>query len=526
MKRRYLYLLILLLVNNILVAQTFENAMPFLKSIDTKDLYKHLSILASDEYEGRETGKEGQRKASNYIQNEFQKIGLIPPSSAGYKQDIALLQKVLANRKFVINQHEMVIGDEFTVAKDRLAIEALSNDIIFVGYGIMEEIYNSFKDVDLTNKVVVVLSGEPKADGSYFISGENKKSKWSDKKFKLEAIRTLNPSLIIYIDNDFEKYKTFYKHQLEGSALTLAYKNKNATDIPVITAGSAVAEELLLPNKKILAKVITQLSTSKKPRKALKLKSTIQVNINFIEQAVSSDNVLGMIPGSTYADEYVFITAHYDHIGVTDGKVFNGADDDGSGTVAVLEMAQAFMDAKKAGYAPKRSIIFMTVSGEEKGLLGSLYYTDHPVVPLVNTVADLNIDMVGRIDEDHKTDTNYVYIIGSDKLSSELHNINVRAGEEADINLDYKYNDPKDPNMFYYRSDHYNFAKNNIPIIFFFNGVHEDYHKEGDEVSKITFPMLAKRTQLVFLTAWEVANREKRLVVDKKNDFPERNREK
>lgn len=507
-------------------SQNFDNARPFLNSIDTKDLNKHLSILASDEYEGRETGKEGQRKASAYIQNEFQKIGLVPPSAAGYKQDFALLQKVLANRKFVINQHEMVIGDEFTVAKDRLSIEAISNEILFVGYGINEGDYNSFKDIDVTNKVVVVLSGEPKINGNYIINKENKKSKWSDKKFKIEAIRKLNPGLIIYIDNDYEKYKTFYKHQLEGSALTLAYKNKNATDIPVITGGSAVAEELLLPNKKIYSKLLTKISSSKKAGKAIKLKSTIQVNINFIEQQVASDNVLGMIPGSTNKDEYLFITAHYDHIGVTDGKVFNGADDDGSGTVAILEIAQAFMDAKKAGFAPKRSIIFMAVSGEEKGLLGSLYYTDHPVVPLTNTIADLNIDMVGRIDDDHKSDTNYVYIIGSDKLSSDLHEINVRAGEEADINLDYKYNDPADPNMFYYRSDHYNFAKNNIPIIFFFNGVHADYHKEGDEVSKITFPMLAKRAQLVFLTAWEVANRDTRLSVDKKNDFPERNRDK
>jgi Zn-dependent M28 family amino/carboxypeptidase len=155
-------------------------------------------------------------------------------------------------------------------------------------------------------------------------------------------------------------------------------------------------------------------------------------------------------------------------------------------------------------------------------LLGSQYYTDHPIVPLDKTIADLNIDMVGRIDEAHQKDTNYVYIIGADKLSSELNEINVRAGEDIEINLDYKYNDPKDPNMFYYRSDHYNFAKNNIPIIFYFNGVHEDYHKEGDEVSKITFPMLAKRAQLVFLTAWELANRTNRIVVDKKNEFPDK----
>ena len=503
-------------------AQSFDAAMPFTKSIDTKDLYKHLSILASDEYEGRETGKEGQRKASAYIQNEFQKMGLVPPSAAGYKQDIALGQKVLATRKFIINQKEMTIGDEFSVAKDRLAIEALSNEIVFVGYGITEGNYNSFKNIDVANKVVVVLSGEPKVDGKFLLSADGSKTKWSDRKTKIEAIRKLNPGLIIYIDSDYDKYKTFYKHQLESNALTLSYKSKIATDVPVITAGKNVANELFAPNKKTYDKIIESYSKSKKAKKHLLLKSPIQVQITFIEQAVSSDNVLAMIPGSSITDEYLFVTAHYDHIGVTDGKVFNGADDDGSGTVSLLEIAQAFMDAKKAGLGPKRNIIFMAVSGEEKGLLGSQYYTDHPIVPLDKTIADLNIDMVGRIDEAHQKDTNYVYIIGADKLSSELNEINVRAGEDIEINLDYKYNDPKDPNMFYYRSDHYNFAKNNIPIIFYFNGVHEDYHKEGDEVSKITFPMLAKRAQLVFLTAWELANRTNRIVVDKKNEFPDK----
>jgi Zn-dependent M28 family amino/carboxypeptidase len=272
--------------------------------------------------------------------------------------------------------------------------------------------------------------------------------------------------------------------------------------------------------KKSISKISSKLQSAKIAHKALKLKSTLKVNIEFISQDVFSENVLAYVPGSEKPEEYIFITAHYDHIGASNGEVYNGADDDGSGTVALLEIAQAFMEAKKAGMGPKRSVVFMAVSGEEKGLLGSEYYTDHPIVTLDQTVANLNIDMIGRIDDAHKDDTNYVYVIGADKLSSELHAINEKANEIAKLKLDYKYNDPKDPNMFYYRSDHYNFAKNNIPIIFYFNGVHEDYHKAGDEVSKIHFPMLAKRTQLVYLTAWELANRDNRIIVDKANDFP------
>jgi Zn-dependent M28 family amino/carboxypeptidase len=156
------------------------------------------------------------------------------------------------------------------------------------------------------------------------------------------------------------------------------------------------------------------------------------------------------------------------------------------------------------------------VTGEEKGLLGSKYYTDiNPIIPLDKTVCDLNIDMIGRIDKKHETNENYVYLIGSDKLSSELHNISENVNKETiNFDLDYEFNDPKDPNRFYYRSDHYNFAKNKIPVIFYFTGVHEDYHKPGDDVEKILFSKYSKITQLVFATSWELANRNDRIIVD------------
>ncbi|MFT6718932.1 MAG: Zn-dependent M28 family amino/carboxypeptidase, partial [Sphingobacteriales bacterium] len=194
--------------------------------------------------------------------------------------------------------------------------------------------------------------------------------------------------------------------------------------------------------------------------------------------------------------------------------------DDGSGTVSVLELAQAFSEAKKAGKGPRRSILFMNFTGEEKGLLGSDYYSSNPVYPLENTVADLNIDMIGRRDKQHENDPRYVYIIGSDKLSSDLHNWSEKANtDNVKIALDYTYNDPKDPNRFYYRSDHYNFAKHNIPVIFYFTGVHEDYHKPTDTVEKIEFNKMEEIVKLVFHTAWKIANSDTKPVVDKVNDF-------
>jgi len=229
-----------------------------------------------------------------------------------------------------------------------------------------------------------------------------------------------------------------------------------------------------------------------------------------------SENILAFIEGTEKPEEIIVISAHYDHVGTNNGVVYNGADDDGSGTVAVMEIAEAFQQAKKAGKGPKRSILFLHVTGEEHGLLGSKYYSENPVFNLENTVVNLNIDMIGRSDKDNEG-KNYVYVIGSDMLSTELKKINVAANKATqNLELNYKYDDPNDPMRLYYRSDHYNFAKHGIPVAFFFDGIHEDYHQPTDDPEKIDYPLLQKRAQLVFATAWELANRKERIVVDKK----------
>lgn len=226
-----------------------------------------------------------------------------------------------------------------------------------------------------------------------------------------------------------------------------------------------------------------------------------------------TENVLGFIPGTT--DEIIVLSAHYDHLGKKDGKIYNGADDDGSGSMAILEIAEAFKMAANKGYRPKRGILFLHVTAEEKGLIGSDYYTQHPVIPLRQTVTNLNIDMIGRVDKAHKDKPDYIYLIGSDRLSSELHEISEKANKQTvKLELDYKYNKKTDPNRFYYRSDHYNFAKNNIPVIFYFNGTHEDYHKPTDTADKINYDLLEKRAKLIFYTAWKLANRKTKPALD------------
>ncbi len=225
-----------------------------------------------------------------------------------------------------------------------------------------------------------------------------------------------------------------------------------------------------------------------------------------------SQNVIAMIKGSEYPNEYLYFTAHSDHEGVQDGVIYPGADDNGSGTAALFEIAEAFKLAMLDGYMPKRSIVFLHVTAEEAGLHGSRYYANNPIFPLDDAVATLNVDMIGRVDERHKENEDYLYVIGADRISSELHYIIQEANDNfSNLSLDYKYNSEKDHNRYYYRSDHYNFATHGVPVVFFFNGEHEDYTKPTDTADKINYPLLAKRTQLIFATAWYLANSENRL---------------
>jgi Zn-dependent M28 family amino/carboxypeptidase len=304
----------------------------------------------------------------------------------------------------------------------------------------------------------------------------------------------------------FNRYSNYFKKQEErGGSNRLSLVDNNNDDIYFFLVNEKIGEQLVSEfNTKDNSEIVNQ---------------NVKIDYKRITNPISSENVVAYIKGSKKPDEYLVISAHLDHIGVNNkGEVYNGADDDGSGTVAIIEIAEAFQEAVNKGHTPKRSVVFLHVTGEEKGLLGSRYYTDmNPIFPLEATVANLNIDMIGRIDPKRdSTNRNYLYLIGSDKLSSELHRLSEEVNKKyTNIELDYKFNDENDPNRFYYRSDHYNFAKNNIPVIFYFNGTHDDYHAVGDTPDKIEYDLLEKRTKLVFHTAWEIANRKDRLEVDK-----------
>ena len=515
MTKKQIFGIILFLSGSISFAQTktvYEN------SITASDLKKHLTIIASDDMQGRDTGSEGQKKTGEYISSHFKNLGLSPivKSDNGdysYYQNFNLYKSGWKDAYVKINNTKKVFfKDYFPVGIVNIP-EEKEIETIFVGYGIKSENQNDYLDKKIDGKAVIFLEGAP--------NNMEKAEEWegsagSKKKQKLAA--ELGAGYIFEISNaESEQFKTL---NAERKAILSRFNRmaldktntEKVTSSPTFVISKSMAADMLGVTEKNFVKFIAG-----KKIKFPKTKTSIRVKSERGQDLVETANIMGFMEGTDKKDEVVVLTAHYDHVGIDEkGQIYNGADDDGSGTCAILELAEAFSIAKANGNGPRRSILFMTVTGEEKGLLGSKYYTDiSPVIPLEKTIVNLNIDMIGRIDKKHETNQNYVYLIGSDKLSSELHQISEDANKNSiNFELDYEFNNPSDPNRFYYRSDHYNFAKNKIPVIFYFTGVHEDYHKPGDDVEKILFDKYSNIVKLVFNTAWELSNRENKIVVD------------
>lgn len=459
-----------------------DMAKKYASSITPEDLNKHLSILASDEYEGRETAMPGQKKAAAYIENHFKNIGLSPGiRGTSYQQSFPVILKDPSKVYFKVGDKSLTFLEHFYYLGNIKDTVYTNIDIIELGYGIDTESYSDYDNKDVSGKFILIKQGLPE--------GVELSSAWGGWRNKLDAATEHGAIGMITIQDRFDERVEQIRMFVENPRMQLHDKGKQQYNY-------------MIPNLYISDSLWSALGVGVK----LEMELTIETN-----EIMHSENVLGFIEGTDLKDEIVVITSHYDHIGYDNGEICNGADDDGSGTVSLLEIAEAFALAKKDGKGPRRSILFMTVSGEEKGLLGSQYYSDNPIYPLENTVVDLNIDMIGRKDSLHDDDQ-YVYLIGADRISKDLHYISEEVNKElVGLHLDYTYNEEDDPNHFYYRSDHYNFAKHNIPVIFYFSGVHEDYHKPTDDVEKILFPKLAKTAQLVFYTAWEIANRTERL---------------
>lgn len=492
--------------------------------LDEKQLRIHLSILSSDGFEGRETGEIGQRKAASYLEAYYASLGFEPCNEGSFFQMVPLENTQIRGGQLTFGKDTLVLAEDFLVYPGLEITELNDQALTFVGFGIQEKRWNDYKKFK-GEGIVMFLEGEPTAtNGSSLITSDGSPSEWAESLAqKRELAQNLGARAVIIVveDDDFDVRMSRMKNWIFRKSTSLNREKEGAgTDLPTLFVKRTQAD-IWLSSTKVQSIANYNESLQKgKPLKALMLDSSMEIEINQLRSKYEAENVLAFLEGTDLKEELVVVTSHYDHVGIIDGEVHNGADDDGSGTVTVMELARQFAKLKEEGLSPRRSILFMNVVGEEKGLLGSEHYADHPVFPLENTVANLNIDMIGRTDASHPDDPRYVYLIGSDKLSSELHEVSEHCNTTyTNLTLDYTYNAPDDPNRFYYRSDHYNFAKNNIPVIFYFTGVHEDYHKPGDDAEKIMYSKMAEIGKLVFHTVWNLANMADRIEVDRVNDF-------
>lgn len=493
-------------IAHFLVAQD-SLAITYGKGIDANELRSIIYQLASDDFEGRATGDEGQRKAAKYISDYYFNCGILPYNKENYYQSFNLKRIQYQSTQFIL------LGDTLKEGKDFLCYNPRSSktfeNITTSWLGYLKDYASNLESQQST--VLIAFDSLLSASGS---ENNLRLSMSSVRKYE-ERNRGKKTEAILIVSNNIENYhKKITAYYTKGP---LMYQI-DSTEIPIVIISEATADRILAPSKIRVQKWKTCKDKGKKVKPVSK-SNAISLRINSVIENVETQNVLAYIEGTDLKEELVIISGHYDHLGKTDNKIYYGADDNGTGTAGIMTIGKAMNNAKINGHGPKRSILILNCTAEEIGLLGSRYYTSNPVFPLENTIVNLNIDMIGRNDEKHTGNSDYVYIIGADKLSSQLDSITSSVNDiYTGIELDYTFNQPDDPNRFYYRSDHYNFARKNIPCAFYFSGVHEDYHKPGDTADKIDIYKVEKITKLVFYTAWELANMPTRIIVDKQSD--------
>ena len=513
---RFVFVLLFLMSANQIFAQN-SNPTQFANYITETDLHRHLAVLTSDSLEGRETGTDGLMKASNYIIQQLNEMGAKPVGDNGFFQIIEFVKQEWDTIRLKSdNSSFRHLMEYYAIPGNNPKVTISTEEIYFGGYGIDNEVYSDYKKHDFSGKVLLVFADEPRLDDTLFLfSGNNKPAPFSSIDAKLIAAASHGVKALLIIDPNFLVNTNELRKTIFSNRLSLPSDEFKTTNILPHLFLSTESVKKLVGNH--LDSIIARREMIQQERKYNDYQMPMNLFIKMVPKVTRTiaGNVVGMIEGSdkNLKSEIVVASAHYDHLGKRgDSDIFHGADDDGSGSVSVLEIMESMSKAKKAGVGPKRSVVGIWFCGEEKGLLGSRYYVNHPLVSLEKTIADVNIDMVGRIDSQHLDKKEYVYSIGSGKISKDLYDLNEAVNTKySNLTLDYTYDDEKDPNRFYYRSDHYNFAEKGIPIVFFFNGVHPDYHRVTDTIEKIDFPVLTKRAKHAFYLIWEIANKLERL---------------
>ena len=512
--------------------------------ITAESLAARLYFLASDFFEGRETGTRGQRLAAHYLASQYRQLGLTPKGTKAPADSIepeAYFQAFNAFRRTPQQSRLEVFIDNKVVASSTFSatthddlsfflnggFEGSSGGVVFAGFGIADDKlgYNDYKAIadkglSIDGKWVLILEDEPLADSrtSLLPTQDKKPSSWSGSFLnKKSAIWHAGQPKGVLIVSDVSPLVTSSFAERAGDASLNAQRlgalslTSNPGFPPAFAISSKLADQLLAPSGHTIAKLKEELTSTLKPM-PFDLGQSVKVNASVIaSEPVTTENVLAFIEGSDpkLKDEVVLISAHYDHLGLNPNlkgdQIFNGAADDGSGTVACLEMAQWFMKAKREGHGPRRSILFINFSGEERGLLGSTYYSEFPVIPWERTVANINMDGVGGIDVKHPTGSkNYIYVIGRDDLSKELIDSTKLLNSTLKTNLELTFGKR-------FNSDQQSFEVQLIPYIYYSTGLTEKYHQVTDEPDTIDYEHFARVVQLIFASAWQAANQEHRV---------------
>jgi len=522
-----------------------DQLLPFAEIIDEALLHRHLSVISHDSLEGRETGMRGQKIAADYLRQQYQRLGFSPAGENNSFYQPFVLESERTD-SLVFRTWKVQNGDTLLVNhsvsspehhSDYLQIfggsRELHGEITFAGFGVNDTLRGAthLKGAELDGRWVLVFEEIP-----YTLNGDTLVGdEWTPNHRFSQIVSRHNAKGIIVIGNEtseaFQSLQELSTHLIAKPRNSrLAYLNsapiRQGYPRGYLKIHPKLAAELLdLPSKDSLNAYREKLTRSMNRFEARPLPYILDYRPYNSTIDLQTENVLALFEGDSaeLAHEVVILTAHYDHIGITHPDetgdfINNGADDNGSGTVALLTIAEALQQAyEKTGERPSRSILFLHVSAEEMGLFGSRYYSDHPTIPLENTVASYNADMIGRSTTERAAsgDTDYIYIIGGDIISSQLDSlVHVANQKSVGMELDYTYNDLDDPNQFYRRSDHWNFGRLGIPFVFFFTGVHEDYHRPGDTIDRIDFPKLTRTTRLIYTSTLEAANWHGRPKVD------------
>ena len=487
-----------------------DNSYTYLKS--------NLEFLASDELEGREATSRGEKLASLFISEELEKYGVLPFGDSGtYFQNFNMIvtgingNSTLSFVKSNNNDKDFINGTDIVYSARNLPDSSYRNkefEIVFAGYGIFAESnnYNSYNDIDAKGKVVLIMNGTPKVDGEEILEKKTIK-KYRRSSAKLELAESKGAvGLLVLPDDETLKYWEYMQNWAKSKSYKLEeeFDTAKATDnIPTIMLND-VSAEILLEDEIIN---FTSLNENKSPNpKPFHLKTKVKFSYDVQIEKRLARNVIGLIKGNNdkLKKEYLTIGAHYDHLGLREDQVYNGADDNGSGTVTILEVARKLASSK----INERPVVVVFHTAEEKGLKGAKYLTNHADF-IDDAIVHINIDMVGRKSEDS------IYCIGASRISSELGEIIKEVNSETSIlTLDYKFDDPDDPKRLYYRSDHVHYAKKGIPIAFFYDYMNEDYHKPTDTVEKINFEKMLRMTELIYNLMIRISNLDHKLSID------------